>query len=776
MITTKQRRNKGRPALWLAWFALFLCCAIQLPAQTVMSAWTATNGGILYVSITNKTTNLPWSSFGLGPDNQWTGKEDVKVKLTVTGNGFSEAGAVQTSKARTLIGTSKFPGLFPATNIYETSADGFVTVIQIAMSDFVFIGETVTMDLGAGLYDDNTAATGMSVTNNSFLNYTNARPVFNWLTPQFARSTGSTYRVEFLACHWSSIYDNSGRPLQAIEVRASDENANSVTSILTGCFFDYNEFGVGGARYAWNIPTGSFNDTNIITVNARTLPFFGTNAIVDTSDGLYTAPSPNYCPLKFLNDPNGTYGDSYCNVSTNYAVASDATGVVTNFANWTTNLTPFLTLRGAANGVSRYNSNFFGRNEVGGGHIYLEAGGHRMGGTNLTVGSRARTYLELLPYPGLQRTDAFLYTNHLSTDLGMLVKCSGLTLKGEAVGSAIIFSVVDCLWTDDCEWATGQSAPLNVVTNWYSTRDRFYRMASGINMAFSASGGAVFIRDGLFSLTNTTTSTTPILFRMLKTNTTGGASITFRNANAATVPARPSTIWAYNQWYGITNTSQDVWTITRDGAFSDSYIGQAYLCNVVESIGATPSAFLAIGAGGSTSNMINVMLFNNTILNKVNWFYDDGGTSEPRVYSPSWSIGNYVDDTNIKGDAYGSDAGRFGNRPQVYNVGFNHNILPETWNIGTPESFQQGVKDEAYGANSWSTNTSTTNILFQFTRRGSYTTVPGIGNGNYRYLTPSPAFRFVGPRVLSHKSDGITSAIDPSGSNKSGNAKYGGLF
>ena len=48
---------------------LLLPC-LKLSAQWPLSAWTATNGGVLYVAITNVSTNGTWSSFGLGTDNR----------------------------------------------------------------------------------------------------------------------------------------------------------------------------------------------------------------------------------------------------------------------------------------------------------------------------------------------------------------------------------------------------------------------------------------------------------------------------------------------------------------------------------------------------------------------------------------------------------------------------------------------------------------------------------------------------------------------------------
>lgn len=750
----------------MKWLLSFLLLALPALGQTLLTGWTSTNGGILYLAQTNATTNEAWGAFGLGANNTITGQE--KVKLTVTGHGFSPSGAVITSRTRTIYGTAKFPGLYPATNSFETSADGFVAVLQIALSDYVFRGETITADVRAGLYGTtpNTAATGLSITNLSFIDYTNARPVFAWLTPQHGQSTGTHYTVEFLAAHWSAIYDNAGRPVQAVEVRASGENGAHLTNILTSSFYDCNEIGVCGARFRWDIPVASFGDTNVVTVNARTLPYFGTNAVIDTSDGVFTSTNLNYSTLRFLNDPNGTYGEAHANVSTNYAVASDATGVVTNLANWTTNLAPFLTIRGAANAIARYNSNFFGRLDVGGAKIHLAAGAWRMGETNLAAGQRPRTYVEILPYPGLTRQQCYFYTNHSTTDISDLIKVTGMEFNGAAVGAAIVFDGVDFLWTDNCDWATGQSAALNSITNWYATGNRFYRMAQGLQTASAGTGGPAFVRDSLFNFTNTTTGITPVLFRNLKTNIIA-ADLTFRDSSSA-VRCRVSTIWAYNVFLALSNNN-DAWSVRRDIINAD-YIGKAHLANVVETRAASQAGVVDFGSSGSTSNMPNMLIWNNAFLLKLNWFYDDGTTVLPRVYSPSWVIGNYCDDTNIKGDEFATANGaRYGNRPQMWGVGFNHNILPETFNIGTPGSFAQFY----YGLNSFGTNGTTTNILWNFTRSGRFTTAIGAGGGDYRYLSQSPAFKFNGPRVLSHKLDGPTSALDAPGAFTAGNVRKG---
>jgi hypothetical protein len=283
----------------------------------------------------------------------------------------------------------------------------------------------------------------------------------------------------------------------------------------------------------------------------------------------------------------------------------------------------------------------------------------------------------------------------------------------------------------------------------------------------------------LINFTNTTVCLTPIRFRNLKTNLAAAASLTWRPANGSATPARASTIWAYNQTYALSNvnSSTEAWTIERD-VIDGVYIGQAFLCNVVEPVGPTSSAFIGMGSGGGTSNMFNLMLFNNTILQKMNSFYDDG-TVWPRLYSPTWVVGNFDDDCNIKGDEGSpADGGRYGNRPQIYCVGYSHNLLPETYNIGSPGSFQQGQTDGFPGVNSYATNSiiGSTNTMWKFTRRGSFAITTGVGNGDYRYLSTSPAFQFVGPRVLSHKTDGATtSEVDPPGAFTSGNLRHAGI-
>ena len=758
-------------------FVLF-CLPLRLFAAVgdITGAATSTNGSILFLYVSGVASNGTWLDYGLGPNNTLTGRE--KVRVSVSGHGFNSSGAVVTNQ-RTIVGTVKYPSLYPATNVFETS-DGSTAALQITLSDSIFAGEVATVDVLAGLYTQggvtNNAASAVSVTNSAILTYALARPSFVWMTPHVGRATSSTYRVEFWADHWSALYHNDGRPVQAVEMRAADELGNSVTQIVTMPVLQWSRFGVPRANYVWDVPLTTLSDTNSITVNARVLPMFGTNTTetIDTSDGTYSYPSPNYCPLKFLNDKNGTYGVSVANVATN---GSDATGAVTNAANYSTNLAAFLTIRGAANAMALFNSNNFGgRIDVGGSVVYLNVGRHRWTGTNLAVGQnmpRAPFTVTRMPHLGV--ADATIYTNTSSQDITDRIVIDGITIEGENTAGGQIFTGIDVLHFKDCDIATGQGAAFFVNTNWSFSGCRFYWMKQGIAPFSGSVGPAAFVIDSLIDLTNTGTAIQAgVLIGNLKTNSYG-LQQTIQNQNAGFRP-RPVTVWVYNQFYGVTNTSSDIITFKRDNIQSD-YIGGTIAGNIIEAISDTSLGVASIYGTATSSNAPNTKIWNNSFPGvKINWFYDDGsGGAEPKYYSPSWAGGNLFEDTNIKGDTFSpADGGRFGNRPQMFSVGWSYNVFPEVYNVGAAGSFQQPF----FGLGSYSTNSITTNTFIGYLDGKAWVTSIGAGRGDYRLRSDSKLWQLPnGNFILPFDSRGTPRGrLDPAGAHTSGNVRKGAFF
>ena len=117
----------------------------------------------------------------------------------------------------------------------ETVSASRLTV-TIALSDFIYPGDTATANLRSGLYkqgSSSAAASAVAVVNQSIL--VTPRVIGNWSWPGWQRITGTNFDLRCVVFHRSG---QSGRPVRVVKFWATDQHGHSVTNFVTNPTID----------------------------------------------------------------------------------------------------------------------------------------------------------------------------------------------------------------------------------------------------------------------------------------------------------------------------------------------------------------------------------------------------------------------------------------------------------------------------------------------------------------------------------------------------------
>ena len=136
-------------------FSLTLLAASALNAATgdILSVSIATNGWQALVTIDGVTTNGTYS-LGLGTNNTLVAPT---VVLQVTSLGFDDVGQ-PTTNSRLVYGTRPVRLPYPNQIYNDESLAGSSVTVKIALSDFIYPGDTATATILAGLYKQSASA------------------------------------------------------------------------------------------------------------------------------------------------------------------------------------------------------------------------------------------------------------------------------------------------------------------------------------------------------------------------------------------------------------------------------------------------------------------------------------------------------------------------------------------------------------------------------------------------------------------------------------------
>jgi len=193
----------------------------------------------------------------------------------------------------------------------------------------------------------------------------------------------------------------NGRPVRAVQFWGVDGDGNTTptNTVLYPTVKKDLPDQVPVVEYCTSLDYSGCTANKLVTNYFKAIPWMGdSGSIMDCSDGVNVRPYPLYSPRVVLCDRSGTYGDSYCTVD---PAGNNTTALV--MRTFTNVSYPFVTIGAAAAALAASNNAWYGRNDVGGGHMYLTNGAHNWKGASGTFGDRPKTHVIISAFPGTNR-------------------------------------------------------------------------------------------------------------------------------------------------------------------------------------------------------------------------------------------------------------------------------------------------------------------------------------------------------------------------------------
>ncbi len=679
----------------------------------------------------------PGGSYGLAPDTA-----DPAMKLTVVSPGFDDTGAATTVQ-REVIGTVALRQPYPNNNLpTEVAVSGGVRV-TVVLSDRIYAGDTVAhCSLLAGAYTSAatpTSAGAATVTNGSALAYPKA--IGAWGEVQFERETGASHPVEFLAFH---RYPRDGRQVACVEFVADDESGHSV-SVKTSAMVASTKVTGGNpvALYRAEIPLGSLDQGERITVRAKAYPFLGDASAVLDSDPAAEGeemPTPNLTNLIFLNDKTGGYGTAYAYVSPS---GNDTTGVASADAS-AASASPCLTIQGATAKIQALNNASFGHNDVGGGVIRLTTGSHAGFGGAIKALPVGKTWLTVEGDPA-SSPSGIIFTTGSQKQPPTLVKFRNLVFQPTGT------TAPDHILIDGVLDNATVSIP-NVVGAWegvefrgdiaqgnpmiyrlglrYFLNCRFRDIRTPLTSAYGNTCTNVALLAGCRMEKSTTTSSSWNPHNAVGNMLQDGSQLGEVTSAVTVIPADGSVI-AYNSTFEQQGES-------GFGNGTASARGIALVQNLFERIDSDTQPLFTVGRDGTVVPLNNVVLqYNTTSGARTNFLYNDTGTTPiPKNGVILYSI---LQQFNIKTDTFnkpgeGPNGNRIGNWEPVHGVGIRDNVYRTASASGPPPPY--------YSSTSWNGSYTGRRVAIAvnplFLNDQSFVGGNG-GHGDYHVGAASPA-------------------------------------
>lgn len=736
-----------------------------------------TNGWVARVTASGLNTNGNFFN-GFGTNNTITGGQ--RLTFTVLSPGFNAQGVSQ-QVARVVYGTKILRAPFPMQNTNDIQPQGGDCVARIALSDYVFRSDVITASALAGYYavtngsgTNATAFSNQSVTNSSVLDYPRAIANNAWVQyTQITNRSDNQYAVRVVGRHAYGI--------AAVHFWGVDESGNRTpTNIVTAPTIDRTmgdpvpiEEYVGWLYYT-NMTQGQ-----LVTNFWKAIPNVGVAAsILDTSDNVWRAPEPKYCPLLMLCNKTGAVAPTFALVDAANGTANGV--VVSNTFNSASPPAPFATIAQAATAI-RGTNNGLGHNDVGNGTIYLTNGQHAWLGGSGSYGNRPKTHITITSYPGVGRAAVELFRAANDLDISDVIRLHdiSLTVTG-ANGGTTTFNAIDALWVSNCLIDSSNRAMWGTVTNLYLTHSEVTNCDQGIRSFSTGDMSPTLMRGNRLNngrkggQFGSHVACTVIGNERTATNA-GQGTLFIDRVTGGNAPDNDGMILAFNNLrYLHTIAGSPAMSLCNStNAFSH---GVAIYNNTIEHVLDNGSGLFSLASNAvGTTNLTNLVFDCNLILgDKTQILYNDSGTA-PLYRTACYLRQNIFDDINIKTDDFTSGSGaRIGNWAPYFGVGFRGNAFLEVTNIGAFGDFLCTFP----GLRAIQNNPPVPVTYPRFTQRGAYNgTAVGAGGGNYRLLSDSPLFRIVdGPTGFRDADGAPRGTIDPPGAFVSGQVQKGAFF
>lgn len=704
-----------------------------MAAGDILAAEVQADGAFLVITVAGVSTGGTYAH-GLGANGDTS---TAKVALSITSTGYDDTGGV-ISVSRTVYNTQTKNALVPSETTPDETVVGSDVKIRIALTDYVYAGETITAAILGGLYTQggtpSAASLAQAVTNSSTA--THQKVVTNWTMVPKQRVTGNTFRVRAVAFH---RHGEQGRPVRAVKFIATDAHSHTAEAWVTAPAVDSTMTGdqVKVCEYFADLDVSAFTNLDDLTLNLEAYPWVGdSGAVQKTATSGYSQPTPHPAPLTFLIDKAGTYGVTVAVVS---SAGNDGTGAVVDSVSFNAGSPPaaFATIGGAANAIRAYNQTNRSRTDIGGGVIYLRAGSHAFIGASGTFGTTPKTWCTITTFPG--DAQAVIGSQSVATKLTSagLLKIDNVEISS----TAVTFNDTGAwLWFNDCRLNSSGSTVVNATTLWWVTGGSVPLFTQGLR-AFSTNNTSLVLARGLDLTGFTKTIQVYTVVGCRKPDS--GTSVLFLNDFAGMgCPHPDQTILAFCTSYGWNTTASS--QVSFWGNFGNT-IGGAIVGVILEQRIDSPTSIFEAAASEATSTntpVNNLILANCTVVGaKINIAYNSAViVRKERKY---WrTILCIFDDINIKGQdfddpTFGKSATRDGNLEYQYHVGFEGCYIAEVTGVGGAGSFNGHVPGRFTVHRDTTTEAAS---VVAFVDRKSWTgSAAGAGGGDYHLQAGSPA-------------------------------------
>lgn len=515
-----------------------------------------------------------------------------------------------------------------------------LTANQIALSDFVYTGDTIE-----------------ATTNASTMPY--PKPIAMWLNHDRERATTATHTLRLAVAH---AHARNGRPVAAVKFILSDGTTEVTQTVSAMSSISYAASGLTVPHFSADMDLSTLQQGALLTVDAVIYPWVGEAFTISVDADSY--PSPNLTTLRLLNDRTGGYGTGYAYVDGTTGV--DATGAVSADAP-TAAATPFATIASAVTAIRAFNAATFGRsNDAGGGIVRLAEGVHGHSAFK-TQGSAVDIPLVIEAADPLQRSTTVLTDAGSSKFNGIppWLELRNITLR--KTGSSVVFldsganSADGLLVTKDCVWDANAT---NYYGAWVYRVGRMVQIDCGIGAGGDPRQGNFF-------------STEAIMVTAIGCERCAG-TITYQAAGCSDLPE-----FNLRDPLGSRPTMEGVflgWNVFSNGATTNPIVsvsapigprGIAFVGNIVESWGSTTNAAIRLNADSDTNPAQNVVVQHNTVTGeRANMLYLDGMLNVTKTAHARFNLFHRF---NVKSDVFASQPANSGNWPIRFKVGWSHN-------------------------------------------------------------------------------------------------------
>jgi hypothetical protein len=609
-------------------------------------------------------------AMGLGANNN---PSTAKVALTVTSPGYDTTGAVTTIQ-RTVYGTVPMRKAAPNQAQNDEGVVSTTLTIRVALSDFIYTGDTVTAVIASGLYTQGTAtgAFSGSVTNNSTLAHPKA--VGRWAWPGWEKVTGD-FLLEVVAFHRSA---KDRKPLACVEVTVTD-GTNTQTVKVTDMTVSTRDGASGAPKtlvYAATIPVAGFTQGAVLTANFKAYPWVGdSGAVLDSSAGT-AQPDERLGPMKLLCDRTGAYGGAFAVVDATNGNASTATTWVASSqsaaetAYGLASSNSYQTLGHAVQAIKAYNNANYSRNNPGGGTILL-TGNHSWPGVSPADQGAQDTWLTITRLSTKTRAQAVI---DAGTNAGLntqLVKVYDITLSGSSTGQIRgSNTTTNVLWIDYCDVNMTSTSSIFTWKLIHGTRNNVTALGSGWTHFSTTKAPAALVRGNVAPSSSAGTGIRSDSYCLLGNNNHRPNVVQVGNNAASQQNSLDNGVVAFNAFLNLNN----IWSTVAFGGTSQTLAdGIAIVQNLIEKVNGTTAIFQFYGdAIAAPSN--HAIIWHNTFAGeRSNIGYNDAGSTAYLHVNYS-QVGNLYEVWNNKDDTFPTaDGGRTGAWPVGHGVGARGN-------------------------------------------------------------------------------------------------------